>query len=462
VESFRSLVTSGEAKLLLLCLTALSVIQHAQAQVRVSPPEHWVSTWATSQPIGPTTTLGGGRGGPPGPQPQPGVTPSGSPAPTPVQAPSAPSSAQPGRGRGPQMNAPATINDQTVRMVVHASIGGSRIRLEFSNALNGAPLEIGAARVALSNKNSAIVPGTDRSLTFSGKTSCVLGPGVLLYSDPVSLDVPAFSDLAVSIYLPKDTGPPTNHSLGMHTAQISKGDTTTQTVMPEPVLTRAYLWLSAVDVIAPTDAFAVVALGDSITDGQGTTVDANLNWTAVLAKRLAANKATAHVAVLNQGVAGNQVLRDLAGVSALARFDRDVLSRPGVKWLVVFEGINDISLHGQPDSADPLTSEDLIAAYRQLIARAHTYGIRVVGATIGPQEGTRLGTPNADAIRNATNQWIRTGGAFDAVVDLDAAVRDPGHPSRLRSDFDSGDHIHINDPGNQAMANAFDLAIFKK
>jgi lysophospholipase L1-like esterase len=221
------------------------------------------------------------------------------------------------------------------------------------------------------------------------------------------------------------------------------------------------LWLSAIDVVAPRDAFAIVALGDSITDGQGTTVDANLNWTAVLAKRLAANKATAHVAVLNQGVAGNQVLRDLAGVSALARFDRDVLSRNGVKWLVVFEGINDISLHGQTDSADPLTSDDLIAAYRQLIARAHTHGIRVAGATIGPQEGTRLGTPNADAVRNATNQWIRNGGAFDAVIDLDAAVRDPDHPSRLRPGFDSGDHIHINDLGNQAMATAFDLAIFK-
>jgi len=248
----------------------------------------------------------------------------------------------------------------------------------------------------------------------------------------------------------------------MHTAYISKGNTTGQTVMPEPVLTRTYLWLSAVDVTAPPDAFAVVALGDSITDGQGTTVDANLNWAAVLAKRLAANKATAHIAVLNQGVAGNQVLRDLAGMSALARFDRDVLSRPGVKWLIVFEGVNDISIHGQTDSADPLTSEDLIAGYRQLIARAHTYGIKVVGATITPQEGTRLGTANAESIRNATNQWTRTGGAFDAVVDLDAAVRDPGHPTRLRPDFDSGDHIHISDAGNQAMANAFNLAIFKK
>jgi lysophospholipase L1-like esterase len=347
-------------------------------------------------------------------------------------------------------------------MVVHTSIGGRGVRVEFSNAISGTPLVIGKAHIAVRDKDSAIVPGTDRALTFNGKPDCTVGPGVLMYSDRVELEVPPFSDLAVSVYLPKDTGAPTNHSLGLHGAYISKGDTTGQTVMPEPVQTRAYYWLSSVDVIAPPDAFALGALGDSITDGQGTTVDANLNWAAVLAKRLAANKATAHVAVLNQGVAGNQVLRDLAGVSALARFDRDVLSRPGVKWLIIFEGINDISLHGQTDSADPLTSDDLIAAYHLLIERAHTYGIKVVGATITPQEGTRLGTANADLIRNATNQWIRTSRAFDAVVDLDAAVRDAGHPSRLRPDFDSGDHIHINDAGNQAMANAFDIAVFKK
>jgi lysophospholipase L1-like esterase len=358
------------------------------------------------------------------------------------------------------MYVPEALNDQTVRMVVHTSIGGHRLRVELSNAMSGESLEIGAAHIAVRDTESAIVPGTDRTLTFSGKPSCTLRPGVLLYSDPTDLDVAPLSDLAVSIYLPHNTGLPTNHSLGMHTAYISKGNTAGEKSMPEPTPTRAYLWLSAVDVTAPADGFAVVALGDSITDGQGTTVDTNRNWAAVLAGRLAANRGTSHAAVLNQGVAGNQLLRDGAGVSALARFDRDVLSRSGVKWLVIFEGINDISLHGQIDSADPLTSEDLIDGYRQLIARAHTFGIRVVGATITPQEGTRLGTQNADSIRNAVNQWIRTGGAFDAVVDLDAAVRDQNHPSRLRAEFDSGDHIHINDAGNEAMANAFKTAIF--
>lgn len=327
--------------------------------------------------------------------------------------------------------------------------------------MNATTVKLGAAHIALHGKESAIVEGSDHALTFDGKPGCTIGPGVLLYSDPIDFEVAPFTELSVSVYVPGDTGPPTNHALGMHTAYISKGDTTAQSTMPDPAPAGAYIWLTGVEVASPADAYTVVALGDSITDGQGTTMDANLNWSADLAKRMAANKATAHAAVINQGVAGNQVLRDQAGVSALARFDRDVLARPGVKWLIVFEGINDISLHGQTDSADPLTPEDLIAAYKQMVAKAHSFGIRVVGATITPQEGTRLGTPHADEVRNAVNQWIRTGGGFDAVVDLDAALRDPGHPSRLKSDFDSGDHIHINDAGNEAMANAFNLAVFK-
>jgi len=283
-----------------------------------------------------------------------------------------------------------------------------------------------------------------------------------MLSDPVDLEVAPLSDLAVSLYVPQDTGPPTNHNLALHTTYISKGDTTAHEVMPEPNTTRAYLWLSAVDVTAAPNAFAIVALGDSITDGQGTTMEGNLNWTSVLARRLAANKATSHIAVVNQGVQGNQVLRDEAGVSALARFDRDVLSRSGVKWVILLEAINDIIRHGQIDSADPVTSDDLIAGYRQIIARAHTYGIRVIGATVTPAEGQRQVTDSMQAMRTAVNQWIRTSRAFDAVVDFDAAVRDPGHPLQLRTEFDSGDHVHLSDAGNQAMADAFDLAIFRK
>ena len=283
-----------------------------------------------------------------------------------------------------------------------------------------------------------------------------------MLSDPVDLEVAPLSDLAVSLYVPKDTGPPTNHNLSLHTSYISKGDTTGQQVMPEPATTRAYLWLSAVDVTVAPNAFAIVTLGDSITDGQGTTPDGSLTWTADLARKLAASKATSRIAVINQGVAGGQVLRDEAGVSALARFDRDVLSRSGVKWIILLEAINDIVRHGQVDSADPVTSDDLIAGYRQLIARAHTQGIRVIGATVTPAEGQRQVTESVQAMRTAVNQWIRTSHAFDAVVDFDAAVRDPEHPLRLRAAFDSGDHIHLNDAGNQAMADAIDLTVFRK
>jgi lysophospholipase L1-like esterase len=232
--------------------------------------------------------------------------------------------------------------------------------------------------------------------------------------------------------------------------------------MPEPVTTTACTWLSSVDVMAPKDAYTVVALGDSITDGYSTTTDADTAWPTQLAKRLSKNKATQNVAVVNQGISGNQVLRDGAGISALARFDRDVLSRPGVKWVVLLEGINDINIRGRTEGPNALSSDDLIAGYRQLIERCHLYGIRIAGATIMAEEGVPTASERGEGIRQAVNQWIREKGHFDAVVDLDAATRDPQHPARLKLEYDSGDHIHPNDAGNQAMADAFDLSLFKK
>ena len=285
---------------------------------------------------------------------------------------------------------------------------------------------------------------------------------MVVFSDPVGLDVSPFSDLAVSLYMPKDTGLPTGHPLALHTTYISPGDVTASAAMPEPTTTLAYLWLSGVDVTAAPEAFAVVALGDSITDGYRTTHEANRGWPHVLAKRLAANKATSHIAVVNEGYSGNQLLRDGADVSALARFDRDVLGHPGVKWIILLEGINDINTRGRTEGADALTSEELIAGFRQILERAHSFGIKVMGATITPEEGVPTASERGEAIRLAANQWIRTSHAFDAVVDLDAALRDPANPARLRAEFDPGDHIHPNDAGNQAMADAFDLALFKK
>jgi lysophospholipase L1-like esterase len=366
-----------------------------------------------------------------------------------------------GRSGAPPSNLPATFANQTVRMIAPTSLGGSRVRVELSNMLNAQPVEIGAARIAIHKGRGAIVEATDRPLTFGGSSSLTIPPGVLAISDPVDLEIAPLSDLAISLYFPRDTGPPTNHPLGLHTAYISDGDVTASAVLPNPKNMTAYVWLSSVDVVAAADAFTVVALGDSITDGYSTTLDADLAWPSLLAKRLNADK-TLHVAVVNQGISGNQVLRDGAGLSALARFDRDVLTRPGVKWVILLEGINDINIRGRTDAPTALTSDELIWGYRQIIARAHAHGIKVIGATIMPEEGVPTASERGEQIRQTVNRWIRANGNFDAVVDFDMTVRDPQRPSRLKQQFDPGDHIHPNDAGNQAMADAFDLRVFKK
>ena len=347
-------------------------------------------------------------------------------------------------------------------MIVRTSLGGTRLRISLSNILNAQPLRIGAAHVALHEGAGRIVPGTDRALSFAGASAATVPPGALLLSDPVDLPVAPLADLAISLYLPVDTGPPTTHTLGLRTAYISRGDVTAAEAMPDSTTTLAYLWLSAVDVLAPAAASTVVAFGDSITDGYGTTLDANQAWPTLLAQRLIGERRTRHLAVVNQGISGNQVLRNGAGLSALARFDRDVLSRSGVKWMILLEGINAINIRGRTDGPDALTTEELIAGYKQLIARAHSHGIRVLGATLTPQEGVPTATERGEAIRQAANQWIRTSRAFDAVVDFDAVLRDPSRTIRLLPAFDPGDHIHPNDAGNRAMADAFDLKVFVK
>lgn len=414
----------------------------------VGSGQHWVSTWATAQQLAQTTPGGPGRGAA-----APAATAAGAAT---TQAPT------PSRGGGPPAGVPPTLEDQTVRMVVRSSIGGPRLRVALSNMAGALPLYVGAARVARSAGGDAIETATDRGLTFGGLSSFVVPPGALLVSDPVELSVSPLSDLAVSLHITRDTGLPTTHALGLRTTYISAGNAASQARMPEPSTTFSYLWLSSVDVLAPASSFTVVALGDSITDGYATTRDAVRAWPSLLAKRLATNKSTAHVGVVNQGISGNQVLRNGAGVSALARFDRDVLSRPGVKWVILLEGINDINIRGRVEGPDALTADELIAGYRQIITRAHSHGIRVIGATLTPEEGVPTASERGEGIRQAANQWIRTSGAFDAVIDFDAVIRDPARPIRLRSDFDPGDHIHPNDAGNQAMADAFDLRLFTK
>jgi len=363
-------------------------------------------------------------------------------------------------------------------MITHVSVGGKRVRIELSNMLTAQPVEVGAAHIALCKErrgfaqvgaarvdfggaDSSIVDGTDRALTFGGASTVTLLPGVLTVSDPVDLDVAPLSDVAVSLYFPHDTGAPTTHLLGLHSTYVSKGNAAAAATMPDPQTLFSYAWLSSVDVSAPDDAFTIIAFGDSITDGFRTTRDADRSWPALLAKRLNANKPTQHVAVVNMGISGNQVLRDGAGLSALARFDRDVLSRPGVKWMILLEGINDINGRARLDGPNQLTAAELIAGYHQLIERCHAHGIKVIGATVMAEEGVPVVSEKGEAVRQAANDWIRTKGNFDAFVDLDAAVRDPQHPARIRPDFDPGDHLHPNDAGNQAMADAFDLKLFK-
>jgi lysophospholipase L1-like esterase len=244
------------------------------------------------------------------------------------------------------------------------------------------------------------------------------------------------------------------------------GDFTAATAMPDAAATRlSYYWLAAIEVDAPAGTPLIVAFGDSITDGSRSTPDTNSPWPAVLATRLAADKSTAHIAIVNAGIGGNRLLSDgtlFQGVSALARLDRDVLNQPGLKWLIVLEGINDIGNGtAQLTTAPAVTADDVIWAYRQVIARAHTQGVKVIGATLTPFEGANYFREEGEKIRQAVNDWIRTSKAYDAVIDFDAVVRDPANPRRIKPEFDPGDHLHPNDAGYKAMADAVDLKIFR-
>jgi lysophospholipase L1-like esterase len=362
----------------------------------------------------------------------------------------------------PQAQGAAGLNNQTVRMMARTSIGGQRLRIKVENAFGAPPVTIGAAHIALRAKYSEVVAGSDRAITFNGKPGCILSPGVVRVSDPVDLKVAALTDLAVSLYFPAETGPPTNHGTGLHTAYISReGDSTGQPAMADAATSFSYYYLAAIDVEAPADARALVTFGDSITDGTASTPDSNHSWPALLAARLAKNNRTGMIGVANMGISGNRVLYDGSGASALARFDRDVLSQSGVKWVMLLEGINDIGRVGTATPEAP-TAEDLIAAYRQFIDMAHTHGIKVIGCTLTPYVGAGYAREAGEAVRAAVNTFIRTGRAFDSVVDFDAATRDSADPTRLRAAFDPGDHLHPNDAGYQAMADAVDLAIFAR
>jgi lysophospholipase L1-like esterase len=434
---------------------------------------NWVPTWTTSQQL--IRVIPQGRGNAPAgttasPTGSTANTPPSPAAPLTATTTASPNSAPPA-APATATTTPAplppltTLNNQTIRMVLRTSIGGKRARVKLANAFNGTPVEIGAAHIAIRGTDSGIVSGSDRTLTFSGRSSVKMTPGMVVISDPVDLSIAPLTDLAVSLYFPGDTGTPTSHATGLRPTYVSgEGNFTSAATIPDATRRMSYYWLAAVEVDAPAGTPLIVAFGDSITDGARSTPDTHNTWPAILATRLAADKATAHMAIVNQGIGGNRVLSDgsgLAGVSALARLDRDVLSQPGVQWLMMLEGVNDIgSATAQTGNSGPITAEDLIWGLQQVAERAHQRGIKVVGCTILPYEGATYFREEGEAIRQKVNEWIRTSGVYDAVVDFDAAMRDTANPRRLRPEFDPGDHLHPNDAGYKAMAEAVDLRIF--
>jgi lysophospholipase L1-like esterase len=368
---------------------------------------------------------------------------------------------------------PATpsYSNRTFRQTLRLSAGGSAFRVRIGNAYGAEPLEIGAARVAVLDDAGKEVAGSSRVVRFAGSGKAIVEKGALLVSDDVALPVAPLTRLSVSLYLPGDTGPCTCHQTAMDEMEISAPGDHTAAPFTAESKSASRIVLAAVEVDAPDNAQTVVVLGDSISDGVGSTPGKNRRWPDFLAERLAKRGGTAW-GVANQGISGNRVLQDGLGVSALARFDRDVLAMPGVSAMILFEGINDINL-SFGGSAGPLagakgllpmrriTADEMIAAYRQIITRAHARGIRVYGATIAPYKGLATWTAEGEAARQKVNAFIRTGGAFDAVLDFDKVFADPADPLQIRADYHMGDHLHGNDASYQAVANAIDLGLFK-
>jgi lysophospholipase L1-like esterase len=361
--------------------------------------------------------------------------------------------------------APIQINGQTVRQIVHTSLGGERVRVRFSNAYGASPLVIGSAHVAISTGGASISRGTDRILRFNGSPSIAIPAGALAVSDPVRLEVEAFDNLAVSLYLPENVPAATQHSVGLQTNYISAAGDFTGAITFAATTTQSFYFLTGVEVLASRRASAIVTLGDSVTEGFGSTPDMNQRWPNLLAERLQSNWGTSRVAVLNAGISGNRVLHDFLGTNALARFDRDVLVQTGVQYVIVLEGNADILIPGLTgNAAEVVTAAQIIQGHRQMIDRAHALGLRIYGGTLYPVEGypfPGFWTPALETTRQAVNHWIRTSKAYDAVIDFDKVLRDPSQLSRLRPAYDSGDHAHPNDAGYKAMADAIDLSLFR-
>jgi lysophospholipase L1-like esterase len=383
-----------------------------------------------------------------------------------------------------------TYRNQTLRLIVHTSVGGAKIRIRISNDYGERPLLIGAAHVARRAAGADIDPTSDRAVLFQGRSSTTVPPRSMVVSDPVGLDAPALSDLAISIFLPQATEATTTHNLAKQTNYVSpadSGDHSADVRFAADKTTGSWPFLIGVDVAASPRAAAIVAFGSSLTDGDGTTKDTNRRFPDVLAERLQrAGGGKAEVGVLNEGIIGNRLLNDsppqaaggrfgaMLGQAGLSRFERDVLDQAGVQYVILGLGINDIVFPGSlTPSSENITAEEIIAGYRQIIARAHKKGIRIIGTTNGPFENAFLALPppeppitfyssEKESVRKKVNDWILGSGEFDGVVDLDKILRDPGRPTQLRPSYDSGDHVHPNDAGAAAEGNAFPLSLFEQ
>jgi lysophospholipase L1-like esterase len=360
------------------------------------------------------------------------------------------------------------LADVTLRQVVRISGGGRLLRIRFTNEFGTAPFAIGAARVGLAAPGGAVRPGSERVLTFSGASTVTVPAGAPILSDPVDLPLPALTTLSISLYLPGRVETCTCHDPALDTGWTIPGNAVAAPTLPDNAeILPVRALISAVELLPHTPAKTIVVIGDSRTDGAGSTPDTNHSWPELLAKRLGAAGY-----VSNQGISGNRMLNNGIGTAALARFDRDVLATPGLGHVVLSIGGNDIAIshapHDDPSLADflkmfpgaPVTTDDVIAGYRQLTARAHERGVKVHATTIAPYEGADIHTPEGEDARQTVNEWIRTNDAFDGVLDFDAVWRDPDHPTRIRDDFHAGDHLHGNDAGYQALADSVDLSLF--
>jgi lysophospholipase L1-like esterase len=355
------------------------------------------------------------------------------------------------------------FSDVTLREIVHTSIGGAKVRVRFTNQYGILPLQIGNVHIALSAANGGIQPSTDHSLKFNSQGTVKIPAGAEMYSDPIDMEIPPLADVAVSFYLPRQDLPNyTYHMDARQTGYMAEGNKSDIATLDDAHKQTSWYFISGIDVVAGKNAGAVVAFGDSITDGAYSTVDANHRWPDYLARMLDQSQKTEQFGVLDEGIDGNRVLNDGWAQNALARFDRDVLAQSSVRYLIVLEGINDIGRLSHPRTpADDVSVQDLETGLTQLVVRAHAHNIKVIGATLTPYKGAGYYSEKGEAVREGLNQWIRSSGVFDGVADFDEVTRDPNNPQQFLPKFDHGDHLHPSDAGYEAMGNALSPQLLK-